>query len=43
VVLLRLLAQQGRVVPVYVIGVGETPEDVQPFDPAAFIDAMFEE
>lgn len=30
-------------IPVKFIGVGETPEDVQPFDPDAFIDAMFEE
>jgi fused signal recognition particle receptor len=28
-------------VPVKLIGVGETPEDVEPFDPDAFIDAMF--
>jgi fused signal recognition particle receptor len=27
--------------PVKLIGVGETPEDVEPFDPDAFIDAMF--
>jgi fused signal recognition particle receptor len=30
-------------VPVKFIGVGETPDDVQPFEPAAFIDAMFAE
>lgn len=30
-------------VPVKFIGVGETPDDVQPFDPAAFVDAMFAE
>lgn len=30
-------------VPVKFIGVGETPDDVQEFDPAAFIDAMFAE
>jgi fused signal recognition particle receptor len=30
-------------IPVKFIGVGETPEDVQPFDPAAFVDAMFAE
>ncbi|MEK6702529.1 MAG: signal recognition particle-docking protein FtsY [Planctomycetota bacterium] len=30
-------------IPVKFIGVGETPEDVQPFDPVAFVDAMFEE
>jgi fused signal recognition particle receptor len=28
-------------IPVKFIGVGETPDDVQPFDPAAFVDAMF--
>jgi fused signal recognition particle receptor len=30
-------------IPVKLIGVGETPEDVEPFDPDAFIEAMFEE
>jgi fused signal recognition particle receptor len=29
--------------PVKFVGVGERPEDVQPFDPEAFVDAMFEE
>jgi len=29
-------------IPVKLIGVGETPDDVEPFDPDAFIDAMFE-
>ncbi|MEM6855371.1 MAG: signal recognition particle-docking protein FtsY, partial [Planctomycetota bacterium] len=28
-------------IPVKFVGVGETPEDVEPFDPAAFIEAMF--
>jgi len=28
-------------IPVKFIGVGETPEDVEPFDPEAFIEAMF--
>lgn len=28
--------------PVKFIGVGETPDDVQPFDPAVFIDALFD-
>ena len=28
-------------VPVKLVGVGETPDDVEPFDPEAFIDAMF--
>jgi fused signal recognition particle receptor len=30
-------------IPVKLIGVGETPDDVEPFDPEAFIDAMFAE
>jgi len=30
-------------IPVKFIGVGETPQDIQPFEPAAFIEAMFEE
>jgi fused signal recognition particle receptor len=30
-------------VPVKLVGVGETPEDVQPFDPGMFIEAMFED
>lgn len=30
-------------IPVKLIGVGETPQDVEPFDPDAFIEAMFEE
>ena len=29
--------------PVKFIGVGETPDDVEPFDPAKFVDAMFAE
>lgn len=28
--------------PVKFVGVGETPDDVQPFDPASFIDALFD-
>ena len=28
-------------IPVKFIGVGETPDDVQPFDPARFVEAMF--
>jgi len=28
-------------IPVKLIGVGETPDDVEPFDPDSFIDAMF--
>lgn len=30
-------------IPVKLIGVGERPEDVEPFDPDAFVDAMFGE
>jgi fused signal recognition particle receptor len=30
-------------VPVKLIGVGETPDDVEPFDPESFVDAMFAE
>ena len=27
--------------PVKFVGLGETPEDIEPFDPAAFVDALF--
>lgn len=30
-------------IPVKLIGVGETPEDVEPFDPERFVEAMFAE
>jgi fused signal recognition particle receptor len=30
-------------IPVKFIGVGETPDDIQPFDPASFVDALFSE
>lgn len=30
-------------IPVKFVGVGETPEDVQPFDPEAYVDALFAE
>jgi len=30
-------------IPVKFIGVGETPDDVEPFDPQAFVEAMFEQ
>lgn len=30
-------------VPVKLVGVGETPDDVQPFDPGPFVEAMFAE
>jgi len=29
-------------IPVKFVGIGETPEDLQPFDPGAFVEAMFE-
>lgn len=28
-------------IPVKFVGVGETPEDIEPFDPEAFVDALF--
>ena len=30
-------------VPVKLVGIGETPDDVQPFDPDRFVEAMFAE
>jgi fused signal recognition particle receptor len=30
-------------IPVKFIGVGETPDDVEPFDPGKFVEAMFAE
>ncbi len=30
-------------IPVKLVGIGETPEDVEPFDPAQFVEAMFAE
>lgn len=30
-------------IPVKLVGIGETPEDVEPFDPDSFIDSMFAE
>ena len=30
-------------VPVKFVGLGETPEDIEPFDPSAFVVAMFAE
>lgn len=35
--------RQQTEIPVKLIGVGETPDDVQPFDPERFVEAMFEE
>ncbi|MCZ6835113.1 MAG: signal recognition particle-docking protein FtsY [Planctomycetota bacterium] len=37
-----LAIQDALDIPVKLVGVGETPEDVEPFDPESFIDAMFE-
>lgn len=33
--------QQETNIPVKFIGVGETPADVEPFDPDRFVDALF--
>jgi fused signal recognition particle receptor len=30
-------------IPVKFVGVGETPDDVEPFDPERFVEAMFAE
>ena len=30
-------------IPVKFIGLGETPDDVEPFDPEQFVEAMFAE
>jgi fused signal recognition particle receptor len=30
-------------VPVKLVGLGEGPDDLAPFDPAAFVDALIEE
>ena len=27
--------------PIHFIGLGETPDDIEPFDPGAFVDALF--
>ncbi len=35
--------RQGVDIPVKLVGVGETPDDVEPFDPNGFIDSMFDE
>lgn len=34
--------REGVDIPVKLVGVGETPDDVEPFDPIGFIDSMFE-
>ncbi|MBX3374897.1 MAG: signal recognition particle-docking protein FtsY [Phycisphaeraceae bacterium] len=36
-----LAVQQELGIPVKLVGVGERPEDVEPFDPATFVEAMF--
>jgi len=33
--------RQATDIPVKFIGVGETPDDIEPFDPASFVDALF--
>jgi fused signal recognition particle receptor len=30
-------------IPVKFVGLGETPDDVEPFDPERFVEAMFEQ
>jgi fused signal recognition particle receptor len=35
--------QDGLGIPVKLVGIGETPDDVEVFEPDAFVDAMFEE
>ena len=35
--------REGLNLPVKFVGVGETPDDVEPFDPAGFVEAMFAE
>ena len=27
--------------PIHFIGLGETPDDIEPFDPGSFVDALF--
>ena len=34
------LKKQGRKLPVYFVGVGESVEDLRPFEPGAFVDAL---
>ena len=35
-----IAVQQELGIPVKLVGVGESPEDLEPFDPAAFVDAL---
>jgi fused signal recognition particle receptor len=39
----RELAETGTVIPVYYIGVGEGADDLKPFEPEAFVDALLPE
>ena len=36
-----IAVREATSIPVKFIGIGETPDDVQPFDPEAFVDALF--
>jgi fused signal recognition particle receptor len=38
---LVIAVREATEIPVKFIGIGETPADVQPFDPEAFVDALF--
>ncbi len=37
-----LAIQEALGIPVKLVGIGETPDDVEPFDPDAFVEGMFE-
>ena len=36
-----IAVREASEIPVKFIGIGETPADVQPFDPGAFVEALF--
>jgi fused signal recognition particle receptor len=36
-----IAVREATEIPVKFIGIGETPQDVQPFDPEAFVEALF--
>jgi fused signal recognition particle receptor len=36
-----IAVREATSIPVKFVGVGETPDDVQPFDPEAFVEALF--
>jgi fused signal recognition particle receptor len=38
----RQLASRGATLPVYFVGVGESIDDLRPFDPDAFVSALLE-